>query len=86
MAQVVSRLPLTAEARVCSRFSPCGMCGGQSCSEICFCPRSLVSPVSIITPWLSTVIYHLGDEKLAPWWPQLRDTVSPHRHEEQEVN
>jgi hypothetical protein len=30
MAQAVSRRPLTAEARVRSRFSPCGICGGQS--------------------------------------------------------
>jgi hypothetical protein len=30
MAQVVSRLPLTAGARVRARFNPCGICGGQS--------------------------------------------------------
>jgi hypothetical protein len=30
MAQAVSRRPLTAEARVRSRVSPCGVCGGQS--------------------------------------------------------
>jgi hypothetical protein len=30
MAQAVSRLPLTAEARVRDRVSPCGVCGGQS--------------------------------------------------------
>jgi hypothetical protein len=30
MAQAVSRRPPTAEARVRSRFSPCGVCGGQS--------------------------------------------------------
>jgi hypothetical protein len=29
MTQAVSRRPLTAEARVRSRFSPCGICGGQ---------------------------------------------------------
>jgi hypothetical protein len=30
MAPAVSRRPLTAEARVRSRISPCGICGGQS--------------------------------------------------------
>ena len=30
MAKVVSRRPLTAEARVQSRVVPCGICGGQS--------------------------------------------------------
>jgi hypothetical protein len=30
MAQAVSRRPPTAEARVRSRVSPCGICGGQS--------------------------------------------------------
>jgi hypothetical protein len=30
MAQAVSRWPLTAEARVRSRVSTCGICGGQS--------------------------------------------------------
>jgi hypothetical protein len=30
MAQVVSRLPLTAEAWVHARVNPCGICGGQS--------------------------------------------------------
>jgi hypothetical protein len=30
MAQAVSRRSLTAEARVRSRVSPCGVCGGQS--------------------------------------------------------
>jgi hypothetical protein len=30
MVQAVSRRPLTAEARVRSRDSPCGICGGQS--------------------------------------------------------
>jgi len=32
------------------------------------------SPVSIIPPWFSILIYHLGDEQ------QFRDVVSPHRN------
>jgi hypothetical protein len=30
-------------------------------------------PVEIIPPWLSTVVYHLGDEQQARWWPRFRD-------------
>ena len=46
MAQAVSRQPLTAEARVRSRVSPCGICGGQSGTGTGFPPRLLrFSPV-----------------------------------------
>jgi hypothetical protein len=45
MAQAVSRRPLTAEARVQSRVSPCGLCGGQSGIGTDFFPPSTsVSP------------------------------------------
>jgi hypothetical protein len=39
------------------------------------------SPVNIIPPWFSMLIYHLGDEQQACWWPQFRDVVSPHQHD-----
>jgi hypothetical protein len=45
MAQAVSRLPLTAEARVRSRVSPCGICGGQSGSGAGFSPESFSFPL-----------------------------------------
>jgi hypothetical protein len=47
MTQAVSRRPLTAEARVRSRFSPCGICGGQSGPGTGFFPEFFGFPVSI---------------------------------------
>jgi hypothetical protein len=44
MAQVVSRRPFTAEARVCARVNPCGICGEQSETGTGFSPSSLVFP------------------------------------------
>jgi hypothetical protein len=42
VAQAVSRRPLTAEALVRSRVSPCGICGGQSGTGTGFSPRTSV--------------------------------------------
>jgi hypothetical protein len=70
---------------VCAPVSPRGICGGQSGTGTGFSPNSSVFPVNIIPPWLSTLIWHLGDEQNACWWPQLRDIVSPHRHEQQQI-
>jgi hypothetical protein len=44
MAQVVSRRPPTAEARVRARVNPCGICGGQSGTGTSFSPSSSVFP------------------------------------------
>jgi hypothetical protein len=44
MAQAVSRRPLTAEARVRSRVSPCGICGVQSGNGTDFHPSTSVFP------------------------------------------
>jgi hypothetical protein len=44
MAQVVSRRPLTAEARVRARVNARGICGGQSGTGTGFSPSSSVFP------------------------------------------
>jgi hypothetical protein len=44
VAQVISRRPVTAEARVRVRVNPCGICGGQSGTGTGFSPSSSVSP------------------------------------------
>jgi hypothetical protein len=44
MAQAVSCRASTAEARVRSRVSPCGICGGQSDTGTGFSPRASAFP------------------------------------------
>jgi hypothetical protein len=44
MAQVVSRRPVTAEARVRARVNTCGICGGQSGTGTGFSPSSSAFP------------------------------------------
>jgi hypothetical protein len=44
MAQEDSPRPLTAEARIRSRVSPCGIYGGQSVTGTGFSPSTSVSP------------------------------------------
>ena len=44
MAQAVSGRPLTAEGRVRSRLSPCGICGGQSGTGTGFSPEYFSLP------------------------------------------
>jgi hypothetical protein len=49
-----------------------------------FFPRGLRFLVSITPPSPSVLVYHLGDEHHARWWPQFRDIASPHLHEQQQ--
>jgi hypothetical protein len=60
MAQAVSHRPLTAEARVRNRVSPCGICSVRSGTETGFLRVLRVSPVNIIPPWFSVLVYHMG--------------------------
>jgi hypothetical protein len=62
MAQAVSSQPLTPEARFHARVSPCSTSGEQSGTEI-VALRRLRFPVSITSPRLSILIYHLGNEQ-----------------------
>jgi hypothetical protein len=66
IAQVISRRPLTAEALVRARVSPCGIFGGQIGSGTGFPPSLLIFPVSIIPPWLSTLILSCGGWTIGP--------------------
>jgi hypothetical protein len=50
MAQVVSRRPLTAEARVHIRVNQCGIYGGQKGNGTGFSPRSSAFPCQYIIP------------------------------------
>jgi hypothetical protein len=48
---------------------------GNITREICWTNQEF-SPVDIISKLFSMLMYHLGDEQQARWWPQFRDRVS----------
>jgi hypothetical protein len=77
MTQAVSRLPLTAEARGFARINPCGICRVQSGTGTGFLWVLPLFPANIIPPWLSVLIYHLGDEQWARWWSQPETLSHP---------
>jgi hypothetical protein len=57
MAQAVSHRLLTAEAQVPALVISCGIYGGQSGTEVFLRVRRF-SPVNIIPPWFSMLMYH----------------------------
>ena len=60
MAQAVSPRPLTAEALVRSRVSPCGICGRQSGTGTGFSRSTPFPPVSVIPsmPHTPSFVYY----------------------------
>jgi hypothetical protein len=78
VAQVVSRRPLAAEARVGGQASPYG---GQSGTGTGFSPSSSVAPVDIIPPWLSILVCDVGMSCTPVRGPFRRHDVSPRRQE-----
>jgi len=63
MAQIVNHQPLTTEARVHAQVSPRGICAAKSGSGTGFSLTCSVFAVNTIPPWLSILIYHLGNEQ-----------------------
>jgi hypothetical protein len=60
MDEMVNRWPFTAEARVRTLVNPYGICSEQSGTGTGFLRVLWLSPVSIIPPSLSILIYNLG--------------------------
>jgi hypothetical protein len=71
MAQAVSRRPIIAEAHIRSQANLCGICGGQSDTEIGFSASTSVVPCqyhSTSTPYLCafTCCSYQKDERAKP--------------------
>jgi hypothetical protein len=66
---------------ICHRLNPDMLLDGSAgrLAESTLVYKSKSFPlVNIFTSWFSMLIHHLGDEQQDCWWPQFRDTVSPH--------
>jgi hypothetical protein len=63
MAEAASRWPLSAEARVRARASPCGICGEQSDIGTGLCTSSSVFPCQYHFTVALHIMYHVGDEQ-----------------------
>jgi hypothetical protein len=79
MAQVVSRLPVTTEARVRVPVTTCGICSARSGTWTGFCPSSSALPCKLH----STVSPSPEDENISVGGGSS-ETVSHHRHEQHE--
>jgi hypothetical protein len=56
VSQAVSRLPLTAEARVRAHVNQCEICGGESGTGTGYLRVLQSSPVNFIRLWLSVLM------------------------------
>jgi hypothetical protein len=75
MAHVVSRWPLTAEARVRAQIIPCGICDVLVALGQGFL-RVLRFSLSVSSHRCSVIICNLEDEQSACWRQLFRETVS----------
>jgi hypothetical protein len=62
MVLAVSCRLLISKAPVRTRVRICGICDGQSGNGPGFSPSHTVYPVAIIPPWLTILVFYLGDE------------------------
>jgi hypothetical protein len=53
------------------------MTAGRIVRELWWTSQKFFSAGMIISPWFSVSICRQGDEKLAHWWLQFRDILSP---------
>jgi hypothetical protein len=79
IAEAVGRRPLAEEARVITRV----ICGGQSSTGTDFSQTFLASTCEYHSTGVPYSYIVWGGEQQDLWWPQFRDMVSPHRHEQQ---
>jgi hypothetical protein len=86
MTQVVSRRPLTAEARVRARVNPCGIFGGQSGTETGFSPSSSVFPCQYIIPPSLSKLTSSGEYANVSRHPRLGTIPTPSSGEKPIVN
>jgi hypothetical protein len=52
---------------------------GRTATELWWTSQEFYSVDIVIPPWFSMLMYQLGHEQYARWWPQFRDVVLPHR-------
>jgi hypothetical protein len=77
MVQVVSRRPLTAEARVHARVNPCGICGGQSGTGTGFSLSSSIFPCQHIIPASLSKLISSGEYATVSRHPSLGTRPTP---------
>jgi hypothetical protein len=82
IVQAVSRLPLTAETRVCAQGTPYGICGAQNGIGTGSSPSSLVLPCQyhFIAVLCSSFVYRLGEDIGSVSGRSCADAVPPQQY------